>query len=257
MLPATPPRSKTWGEIVAPIKEGENGWRPYALQIDLDELGYALEADGAFGAATKKAVAAFQKATKLTADGIAGPATQAKVLALLGSRVHEDLPTVPDGLMRGFAEGEGANVLAATNWTVSGGVDCGSMQYRVFGPPYSAGRMEFAFDGLAAMKSAGQEFLDRYRVFSKGAYVLGRPAAQRTELAKRIAIMAHNWPAGAQSIAGKGTCSSPTAPATWVAASTKFPDGAPVRTRQEWCEFYAMGGRHGEASIPKYVKSWF
>jgi hypothetical protein len=231
MLPATPPRSKTWGEIVAPIKEGENGWRPYALQIDLDELGYALEADGAFGAATKKAVAAFQKATKLTADGIAGPATQAKVLALLGSRVHEDLPTVPDGLMRGFAEGEGANVLAATNWTVSGGVDCGSMQYRVFGPPYSAGRMEFAFDGLAAMKSAG--------------------------LAKRIAIMAHNWPAGAQSIAGKGTCSSPTAPATWVAASTKFPDGAPVRTRQEWCEFYAMGGRHGEASIPKYVKSWF
>src|SRR4051812_3762985 len=112
MLPPTPPRSKTWGEIVAPIEEGENGWRAYALQVDLNALGFSLELDGAFGATTKKALTAFQEATGLVADGVAGPATQAKVLSLLGSLVHEDLSGVPDGLMRGFAEGEGANVLA-------------------------------------------------------------------------------------------------------------------------------------------------
>jgi hypothetical protein len=119
MLSPTPPRSKTWGEIVAPIEEGENGWRAYALQVDLNALGFSLELDGAFGATTKKALTAFQEATGLVADGVAGPATQAKVLSLLGSLVHEDLSGVPDGLMRGFAEGEGANVLAATNWSVS------------------------------------------------------------------------------------------------------------------------------------------
>jgi hypothetical protein len=256
MLPSAPPRFTTWAALVAPIKEGETGWRPYALQVGVDALGQELEPDGNFGPATKRAVIAFQQAHGLVGDGIAGGATQAKILALLGSRVHKGQPDVPDGLMRGFAEGEGANVLAATNWTVVGGVDCGAMQYRVFGPPYSAARLEFAFDPLAAMVAAATEFLDRYRGFVTGAWVRSRPAGSRAEAAKRCAIMAHNWPAAAQQIASNGACSSPNSLATWVAPGTKFPDGAPVRTRAEWCAFYAMGGSHGEASIPKYVTSW-
>ncbi|RST79396.1 peptidoglycan-binding protein [Aquibium carbonis] len=51
------------------------------LQRRLTALGHPLQVDGRFGAATETAVKAFQRRSKLTADGIAGPRTLAAISA--------------------------------------------------------------------------------------------------------------------------------------------------------------------------------
>lgn len=254
--PDVPPKYGSWAELVAPIKQGETGWRVYGLQIALLSLSRSVTLDCDFGPKTKAAVQDFQEHENLEADGIAGPVTQRRILTKLGARTHAQLPDVPDGLMRGFAEGEGASVLAATNWTVAGGVDCGCMQYRVFGPPYDRRKLEIAFDPVESMLEAAGDFLARTVTLGKGSWVSSQLRSLRPELAKRLAVLAHNWPAGALDYAARGSVNNPTGIATWVAAGTKFPDGTAVTTRGQWAEFYAMGGRHGEGAITKYVTDW-
>ncbi len=62
------------------LKYGDNGSRVTELQTALVKLGYNTNGiDGRFGAGTQRAVIAFQKANKLSSDGLAG----AKTLALL------------------------------------------------------------------------------------------------------------------------------------------------------------------------------
>ncbi len=58
------------------MKVGSKGSDVKALQKKLIELGYLSgKADGIYGTKTAEAVKAFQKASKLTADGVAGAAT--------------------------------------------------------------------------------------------------------------------------------------------------------------------------------------
>ena len=58
------------------LKEGSTGAEVRSLQSRLIELGYLTgKADGVFGRKTTAAVKAFQKANKLTADGVAGAKT--------------------------------------------------------------------------------------------------------------------------------------------------------------------------------------
>jgi len=61
-----------------------------ALQIELNQGGFALEADGLFGRDTESAVKRFQREHGLDDDGIVGPLTWA---ALLGT-TPPDLSTV-------------------------------------------------------------------------------------------------------------------------------------------------------------------
>jgi len=59
------------------LEYGDSGDKVTALQTALVKLGYSTNGvDGRFGAATQKAVIAFQKANGLTADGLAGSSTQ-------------------------------------------------------------------------------------------------------------------------------------------------------------------------------------
>ena len=58
------------------LKEGMKSTAVKTLQTKLKSLGYLSEnATGYFGSATKKAVVSFQKASKISADGIVGSAT--------------------------------------------------------------------------------------------------------------------------------------------------------------------------------------
>lgn len=57
------------------LRPGMNGARVREAQALLIRAGYALELDGDYGPATKRAVEAFQKDHKLTVDGLIGPQT--------------------------------------------------------------------------------------------------------------------------------------------------------------------------------------
>ncbi len=63
-------------EMAAVLKQGSKGGEVKEVQRRLKQWGYySGEADGIFGAGTKRAVIAFQKKNGLTADGIVGAST--------------------------------------------------------------------------------------------------------------------------------------------------------------------------------------
>ena len=65
------------------IKYGMTGASVIKLQTDLASLGYNITADGSFGPATLAVVKTFQADNSLEIDGMAGPATQAKIAELI------------------------------------------------------------------------------------------------------------------------------------------------------------------------------
>lgn len=71
------------------LKNGAKGNQVKAMQTLLVGYGYKMTkggntygVDGSFGTATENAVKAFQKANKLTVDGVCGPKTWAKLLGI-------------------------------------------------------------------------------------------------------------------------------------------------------------------------------
>jgi murein L,D-transpeptidase YcbB/YkuD len=66
------------------LTPGDTGAQVKVLQRALAQLGYSVgKVDGDYGTATKTAVAQFQTAQKLTADGVFGPATRAALIKAL------------------------------------------------------------------------------------------------------------------------------------------------------------------------------
>jgi peptidoglycan hydrolase-like protein with peptidoglycan-binding domain len=61
--------------LTLPIKRGASGWTVTQLQQDLNRHGAKLTVDGSFGATTEVAVRAWQKAHKVTANGVVDVAT--------------------------------------------------------------------------------------------------------------------------------------------------------------------------------------
>lgn len=73
------------------MRQNDKGYQVTELQEALMDLGYLKgAATGVYDAATVKAVKAFQKANKLTADGIAGTKTQ----QMLGNKLTTPTPTI-------------------------------------------------------------------------------------------------------------------------------------------------------------------
>lgn len=88
---ATPaPGSETTSSLFgtyATIRKGQKGDRVKTLQQALITLGYLKgSADGIFGNGTFRAVKAFQKAKKLTADGVAGKKTLSAITTALSGK---------------------------------------------------------------------------------------------------------------------------------------------------------------------------
>ncbi|MBO6061099.1 MAG: peptidoglycan-binding protein, partial [Clostridia bacterium] len=63
------------------LKEGMSGDDVKWLQSALRKLGSAIPVTGYFGSATRASVVSFQRSKGLTADGIVGPATRAKLVS--------------------------------------------------------------------------------------------------------------------------------------------------------------------------------
>lgn len=63
------------------LRLGSKGPDVVRLQQELQSLGYALTADGVFGARTQTVLKQFQQQTGLLVDGIAGPATWSAIAA--------------------------------------------------------------------------------------------------------------------------------------------------------------------------------
>ncbi len=212
-LPAYPPHYPSFTAMYLPIKEGDDGWPVYALQRAVG----VKPASGVFGPVTLKKVKAFQKKYGLAVDGVAGPATQQKILELAGAKADQ-AHGLPEGLGRGFAKAEGANLLAATNWSVAGGVDCGPAQWRIIGPPFSLEKLKRAFRPYEALDHACKGVAERRASFRS------RNSHLTADEALRVALLAHNWPAGADRIVrnypgGGGWwryVPSPDADASWV-----------------------------------------
>jgi Putative peptidoglycan binding domain len=69
-----------------PLKPGDSGAQVKVLQRALASLGYSSGAiDGSYGPSTQNAVAKFQRAAGLTADGVVGPQTRRALRAALKS----------------------------------------------------------------------------------------------------------------------------------------------------------------------------
>lgn len=77
------------GSQMAVYRRGSKGSGVKKLQGDLIKLGYSVGstgADGSYGPATEKAVKAFQKDSKISIDGIAGPDTQNHIKSALNRK---------------------------------------------------------------------------------------------------------------------------------------------------------------------------
>ena len=70
----------TWEQLVVTVREGAVNEAVRGVQTALTARGYNVSVDGNFGSGTKAAVVSFQNASGLTADGIVGPDTWAKLV---------------------------------------------------------------------------------------------------------------------------------------------------------------------------------
>lgn len=75
---ATNPYSKPKGTV----KRNDTGNSVKWVQYELKESGYSVDIDGEYGLKTFNAVKKFQQSCKITADGVAGPKTIAKLAAV-------------------------------------------------------------------------------------------------------------------------------------------------------------------------------
>src|SRR4029079_182571 len=157
--------------------------------------------------------------------------TQRKMIEKISHIVHEVFPRLPDGLLRGFAEAEGANILAATNWfTPAGGepgVDCGPAQWRQYGPPFDLTKMSKAFSTEDSFEFVSRTILDRIAEYNR------RRPSLIDAMVLRLALLAHNAPFLAEQVVRNGQLSTPNALATW----TVKPEGGSY-THAEWMQVY-------------------
>lgn len=232
----------------------------YALQLSLSQINPDLGvnfADGYFGERTEQAVKSYQSRRNLTADGIAGPATQKRVI-VGWKNTAENTVAVKEGLLDGFCESEGGWLLAPVNWTVAGGVDVGAVQNRVYdlsgtdswpltgGIPsewllatvvFDPNKVAAALDSKARILDLGKDLLSRRTAYYKGTNSSGAVIYPYTKGNDRrsweMAALYHNWPYAANLIARGGQLSDKEAP--WIPQSLKDQG---INTYADWADYY-------------------
>ncbi len=117
------------------LQYGDDGSRVTELQAALKKLGYyAGSVDGRFGAGTQRAVIAFQKASGLTADGLAGSQTLA--------RLNERAAASSGGASSGSSSSSDSSGFTRTLRRGMSGNDVISAQQRLNALGYYAGMVD-------------------------------------------------------------------------------------------------------------------
>lgn len=212
-------------------------WRAYAVQ-----KAVGVTADGWWGPITDKAVREWQASHKdangrlLVVDGVVGGATQMAMLLDAAAAVDRTTTAIPNRVLKGFVIGEGAGLLAATNWyTPPGGragVDCGPAQWRQFGPPFTLDGMLGAFAAKTALRHTQDALILKMTEFRRYREQNGKTALSNQRLLE-LAVLNHNAPFLAWQFVRNGKLSTPNAEAVW----TRKPDGTHF-THAEWARVY-------------------
>jgi peptidoglycan hydrolase-like protein with peptidoglycan-binding domain len=225
----------------------------WALQTVLyqinPDLGAAF-ADGFFGERTEQAVKSYQARRGLLADGIAGPATQKRMVVGWKNQVDG----VKENLLDGFCELEGNWLLAPVNWWVAGGVDVGAVQNRVYdlsgtsswplndGVPteslleavvFDPNRVAWALDAKATVSALGADLLQRRNTYFNDKNRIYPYTRGNDRRAWEMASLFHNWPYAADRLARGYTLSDKEAP--WVPQSVRDQG---INTYAEWADYY-------------------
>ena len=245
------------------FRKGDNGIGVWSLQKALiARAGSAITPDGDFGTMTETAVKSWQSSQRLAADGIAGPMTQRALVQKTVDARDAQSPRAPAKLLYGFAEGEGGWLLAAVNWSVAGGVDCGAFQRRVYDDDYANDAViERAFNTSYQCDLLADRLVELRSIYAVRAGSRdGFGGLSNNEKAWRLAALAHNYPSGADTLSKtpvKSLSSYWTTPQEWVTVhGYRFENGDPVKTPLDWCSLYAgvLGGVKG--TVTRYVTDW-
>lgn len=237
------------------LRLGDVGVVVWGLQKQCGQLtGTVMLLDGVFGRSTEAAVKQLQGVLGVTADGVAGPRTQAALAQLLANQATG----LPDQLLWSKVSYESGGLLGAVNWSVPGGVDCGVTQRRVYAADYTNDdAIQRAFDPAYQIKLSARGLRSRYALY------LSRSGTRHSpELTWRTAVLAHNYPALADKISLVGIAgltSYYTTPQNWVIRfGLSFPDGQPIRTPLQWGQRYSLGSQaHNEPGrAVRLVTSW-
>jgi hypothetical protein len=237
------------------LKEASTGTGPWALQRALNSLGLfgTLQEDGSFGPKTAKVVRSYQDLRHLFVDGICGPRTQADLARYLIKNIDGSLPS---GLLLSILDGESGCYIAAVNWNVAGGTDCGYTQRRVLGPPFDSEEVKRAFDSHYQIALLRTQLRERFETYRTGSEV------HTDERAWRLGCLHHNYPALAVKLATTPVSKLSayyTSTQKWVTdIGAKFPTGQEIKTPMEWAQHYSLGAaEHNELGVMcRYVTDW-
>lgn len=230
----------------------------WALQLSLQQLGSQVVVDGYFGLATERRVKAYQRARRLTPDGIVGPKTQTRIVQGWANAAEKNV-RIPDGLLDGIWKGEGGGFLVPVNWGVAGGVDVGAVQQRVYqtsaissavwnshlrrdskgnvlGPDawllenarFDRSKIIQAVDARSRLVQLALDLRQNHDLF------LPRAGVKKDhKTAWKYSVLDHNWPEAAD-LLSRGYVLSNTE-ASWVPPAIRAQG---VNTKAEWADWY-------------------
>jgi len=213
------------------LRLGNKGDAVRQLQTQLHTLGYLRgKPDGSYGTVTQQAVAAFQRASKLKADGVAGAATQQALSSALAKKDGSDSEPTAAGAGGVLKEG-------SKNSTVK------QLQTALKDLGYYGGSITGSFGPLTS--EAVKAFQKANRLSSDG--VAGPDTLSKLFGGSAVAHGKSGGSDSSVSAAGSGPSASSVQHIGMSSIRTRYKNGTVLtiydfRTKLTWkCRFYSVG----------------
>lgn len=292
-LPYPIPTEKPYPSSVGAGTGFTQGWAVWAVQRALNRFHESwndvedrpaipdlVDEDYQWDSSCTDAVQLVQRLFRLREDGVAGMATQRRLVQYFCGDIHWLEPSgvvyasrygrLPDNLLHSISYGEAVYWLGITNWNNAEGtnVDVGCFQDNLTGDALkSLDRVQRGFDVRQQVGQKARELIDWYDANHDRRGCSPREVASTTwpERTWRRACMAHNRPLDAAVLARFTTDELDSEacrafekqyvglpnwdpdpwnePLRWVLARQCTVPGTThrVETRLDWCRFYALG----------------